>query len=67
MLNDKGDMAIVQGVIALATAFGRQTIAEGIESEAHYATLLEMGCEAGQGYGIARPMPAEELANWRMK
>lgn len=67
MLNDKGDMAIVQGIVALASAFGRQTIAEGIESDAHYAMLLEMGCDAGQGYGIARPMPAEELTNWRMK
>jgi EAL domain-containing protein (putative c-di-GMP-specific phosphodiesterase class I) len=27
--------------------------------------LLGMGCEIGQGYGIARPMPADELARWR--
>ena len=65
MLEDKGDMAIVQGIIALARAFDRQTVAEGIETEAHYRALLDMGCEIGQGYGIARPMPADELANWR--
>jgi len=65
MLEDKGDMAIVQGIIALATAFDRQTVAEGIETEAHYRALLDMGCEIGQGYGIARPMPADELARWR--
>jgi diguanylate cyclase (GGDEF)-like protein/PAS domain S-box-containing protein len=61
MLEDKGDMAIVQGIIALARAFDRQTVAEGIETEEHYQVLLDMGCELGQGYGIARPMPADEL------
>ncbi len=65
MLEDKGDMAIVHGIIALARAFDRQTVAEGIETEEHYRALLDMGCELGQGYGIARPMPAEELMNWQ--
>jgi diguanylate cyclase (GGDEF)-like protein/PAS domain S-box-containing protein len=66
MLEDKGDMAIVHGIIALARAFDRQTVAEGIETEAHYLALLEMGCELGQGFRIARPMPADELTHWRM-
>ncbi|OGS90244.1 MAG: hypothetical protein A2Z95_02395 [Gallionellales bacterium GWA2_60_18] len=65
MLEDKGDMAIVQGIIALAKTFGRETVAEGIETREHYQALLEMGCEMGQGYGIARPMPAHELTMWR--
>lgn len=65
MLEDKGDKAIVQGIIALARAFDRQTVAEGIETEEHYRALHEMGCQIGQGYGIARPMPAEELTNWQ--
>jgi len=67
MLDDKGDMAIVNGIIALAKAFNRQTVAEGIETAEHYQALLDMGCELGQGYGIARPMPAGELLNWRIK
>ena len=67
MLEDKGDMAIVQGIIALARAFDRQTVAEGIETEEHYKVLLDMGCEIGQGYGIARPMPASELTSWRIE
>jgi len=65
MLEDKGDKAIVQGIIALARAFERQTVAEGIETEVHYQALLDLGCELGQGYGIARPMPANELMNWQ--
>ena len=67
MLEDKGDMAIVQGIIALARAFGRHTVAEGIETEDHYKILLNMGCELGQGYYIARPMPADELTYWRVE
>lgn len=65
MLEDKGDMAIVQGIIALARAFDRKTVAEGIETKEHYQALLDIGCEIGQGYGIARPMPATDLIGWR--
>jgi len=64
MLEHQGDHAIVQGIIALAKAFDRHTVAEGVETEAHYRTLKEMGCEAVQGYYIARPMPAAALVEW---
>jgi diguanylate cyclase (GGDEF)-like protein/PAS domain S-box-containing protein len=67
MLLDKGDRAIVQGVIALAKAFDRRIVAEGVETEELFQALLEMGCEYGQGYGIARPMPAERLPEWLEK
>jgi len=67
MLIDNGDKAIVQGVIALAKAFDRRTVAEGIETEELFHALVAMGCEYGQGYGIARPMPAEELPAWLEK
>lgn len=64
MMEDKGDRAIVQGVTALAKAFDRKTVAEGVETEQHFNALLEMECEIGQGYGIGRPMPAEALQQW---
>ena len=66
MLQDKGDHAIVLGIIALARAFDMGIVAEGVESAAHYDALLQMGCEVGQGHAIGRPMPARELAGWRM-
>lgn len=66
MLDDKGDHAIVQGIIALAKAFDMSVVAEGVENDALYQVLLQMGCEIGQGFVIARPMPAAELANWSM-
>ncbi len=64
MLDDADDLAILHGVIGLASAFRCQVIAEGVETVAHGTLLLQMGCELAQGYGIARPMPAECLPAW---
>lgn len=64
MLDNAADQAILRGVIGLAKAFGRSIIAEGVETVAHGTLLLHMGCDEGQGYGIARPMPGEQLVAW---
>ena len=64
MLEDPDDLAILEGVIGLATAFRREVIAEGVETVEHGEMLLQLGCEQAQGYGIARPMPAREFAGW---
>ncbi|MEF8699375.1 MAG: EAL domain-containing protein [Candidatus Accumulibacter sp. UW20] len=64
MLDDPDDLAILEGVIGLARAFHRQVIAEGVETVEHGEMLLQLGCELAQGYGIARPMPADELPAW---
>lgn len=64
MLEDEEDHAIVQGVIGLAKAFKKSVIAEGVESRALATKLLELGCELGQGYGIGRPMPADQVIGW---
>ena len=64
MLDDPDDLAILDGVLSLATAFRRQVIAEGVETVDHGAMLLQLGCELAQGYGIARPMPAADLPGW---
>jgi diguanylate cyclase (GGDEF)-like protein len=64
MLTDEGDRAIVQGIIALAKTFGRKTVAEGMEAEELTQVLIEVGCMYGQGYGIARPMPAADFLKW---
>jgi diguanylate cyclase (GGDEF)-like protein/PAS domain S-box-containing protein len=64
MLDDTNDLAILEGVIGLASAFRRHIIAEGVETAAHGTLLLQLGCDLGQGYGIARPMPADQLPGW---
>jgi diguanylate cyclase (GGDEF)-like protein/PAS domain S-box-containing protein len=64
MLVNDDDAAIVEGVISLAKAFQREVIAEGVETIEHGVMLLQMGCEFGQGFGIARPMPGDAIPAW---
>jgi hypothetical protein len=64
MLEDADDLAILEGIIGLADSFQRRTIAEGVEIDAHGHMLLRLGCDLGQGYAIARPMPADALPAW---
>lgn len=64
ILNDRDDLALTTAVIGLARAFGRQVIAEGLESLEHGELLLRLGCEVAQGYFIARPMPPAEVPAW---
>jgi EAL domain-containing protein (putative c-di-GMP-specific phosphodiesterase class I) len=65
MIRDSEDLAILQGVIGMAHAFRRTVIAEGVETEEHGQLLLWLGCEQAQGYAIARPMPVEQVKEWR--
>jgi len=67
MLFDPEDLSILQGVQGLATAFQRQVIAEGVETELHGEILLQLGCDLAQGYGIARPMPPGEMPAWAVQ
>ena len=64
ILDDPEDLSILEGVLGLATAFDRTAIAEGVETVDHGRLLLQLGCIYGQGNGIARPMPGEELPAW---
>ena len=71
MLVDPNDLEIVESVVKLARAFNRSVIAEGVETLAHGALLRSIGCPLCQGYGIGRPMPAEQwpawIAQWRQQ
>lgn len=64
MLENTDDLAILEGVIGLSSAFDLGTIAEGVETQKHGEMLLQIGCELAQGYFIARPMPAAQLQGW---
>ncbi len=67
VLDDPNDYSIIDGVISLANSFHRQVIAEGVETSQHGEILILMGCDQGQGYVIAHPMPAEQLTQWLEK
>ena len=64
LLEDSDDLTLVEGVIGLATAFRRVVVAEGVETAEQGVLLMRLGCDIAQGYGIARPMPAEDIPAW---
>lgn len=64
ILDDKDDLALVQAISGLATTFNKQVVAEGVETIEHGSLLMRLGCDVAQGYGIARPMPANEVLPW---
>ncbi len=64
MLDDAHDHAIVEGVVGLARTFGCTAVAEGVETAAQARALLDLGCDIGQGTGIAAPMPSDQVARW---
>jgi EAL domain-containing protein (putative c-di-GMP-specific phosphodiesterase class I) len=53
--------AITEAVIRLSQVLHLATVAEGIETPEQAAELLALGCDTGQGYLYAKPLPAEEL------
>lgn len=59
---DLGDRAIVTAVIGIAGALGCTVTAEGVETPAQLDALQALGCERAQGFLLARPAPADELA-----
>jgi EAL domain-containing protein (putative c-di-GMP-specific phosphodiesterase class I) len=58
--------AIVKSTIMLCHALGLRVVGEGAETADDLAWLRANDCDMAQGYGIARPMPAEELPGWLM-
>lgn len=58
------NLSILQAITGLAHAFGREVIAEGVDSLYQGVRLLELGCDHAQGFCIAEPMPAQEVEGW---
>jgi EAL domain-containing protein (putative c-di-GMP-specific phosphodiesterase class I) len=67
MENDVGDTKIVRSTIDLGHNMGLRVVAEGIESEAVWRLLADLGCDQGQGYFMSRPIPADQLFGWLEK
>jgi len=54
---------IVAAIVAMADALDLRVIAEGVETEQQWRSLIALGCGAAQGFALARPTPAEELTS----
>jgi diguanylate cyclase len=55
---------IAEMVIPLGRKLGMKVLAEGIENDWQAARLKELGCDEGQGYLYARPMPLPDVLQW---
>ncbi len=64
MAQDEESRAIVKTCIMLGQELNMQVVAEGVESAEILSLLEDYGCDIGQGYHIARPMPAADLPGW---
>ena len=55
------DAAVVKAILYLAQSFDLSVIAEGIETEQQASLLQELGCQFGQGFLYAKPLPATQM------
>jgi diguanylate cyclase (GGDEF)-like protein/PAS domain S-box-containing protein len=62
--HDKNDVAITKTVVELGHALGFKIVAEGVETAEQSSFLRSIGCDQGQGYLYARPMPAIAFESW---
>ena len=58
---DPEDEAVVCAMVNLGHALGKHVVAEGVENEAQLAFLRRLGCDAAQGFMLARPATAAEV------
>lgn len=64
MAGELNDAVIVRSIVDLAHNMGLRAVAEGVESEAVWRALVNMGCDLSQGFYFAKPMPAQAFLQW---
>jgi EAL domain-containing protein (putative c-di-GMP-specific phosphodiesterase class I) len=64
MAEGERPIGIVRALIELAHTLGMPAIAEGVETSAELRLLDELGCDAVQGWHVARPLPVDEATAW---
>ncbi|HYF01673.1 MAG TPA: EAL domain-containing protein, partial [Planctomycetota bacterium] len=61
MTPEGGGREIVRTIVALARSLSLQVVAEGVESDGQREALVQLGCDAFQGFIFSRPMPAADI------
>ena len=62
--DDNKRKIIAKATVNMAKGLGLEVVAEGINSQEDEDTLRSFGCDIGQGYYYAKPMPIEEYLDW---
>jgi len=60
---DRADRLLVDAMIHVAHGLGMRVVAEGVETRSQLEAVHELGCDAAQGYLLARPVRGEHLAS----
>jgi diguanylate cyclase (GGDEF)-like protein/PAS domain S-box-containing protein len=64
MDEEADDVTIVRSTIDLGRNLGLEVVAEGVETQAIWDKLRDLGCNVAQGYFLSRPVPPEKLQAW---
>ena len=64
LTTNRDDQAIASAIINLGHSLGLVVIAEGVETDAQLQILRSLGCNEAQGYLFAKPMGADEMAEY---
>ena len=64
MIDDESSATIVRATVDLGHGLGYGVVAEGVENAETRQRLSALGCDAIQGFLVARPMPADQTAEW---
>lgn len=64
MLNNKDSAIIVGSTIDLGHHLNLEVVAEGVETQAMWERLTELGCDTAQGYFVSEPFPVDQFAKW---
>jgi diguanylate cyclase (GGDEF)-like protein len=67
MATSDGDAFIVRATIDLGRNLGLRVVAEGVETQAVWDRLGELGCDTAQGYYLRKPAPAADLTPWLLE
>lgn len=62
--SDQEQQRMIRAILTLAKQLRVDVLAEGVETPAEQSMLAQLGCSAVQGYGLARPMPSEDVLGW---
>ena len=57
-------LSLIRTAVQIGHYLGREVVAEGLENAGIIEAACHLGCRLGQGYELARPMPAAALSEW---
>jgi EAL domain-containing protein (putative c-di-GMP-specific phosphodiesterase class I) len=63
-LDVEANRVILESCIDMARRLKVRSVAEGVETRAHWDLLLSLGCDIAQGYFIAPPLDAADFTKW---